>query len=163
MADLRDLQVELDINQNDFAKLGPRQKGVVTTDAYPDRKYEGAIEEISPEANRQKATVQVKVQVLNPDDYLRPEMNASVAFLTEEKSGGQVSSARPVIFVPVSSVKDGAVFLVLNGRAVRRPVKSGGTTPQGLRIEDGLIGGEDLIVDPSAELKDGDRVKSRQG
>jgi len=163
MADLRDLQVELDINQNDFAKLGPRQKGVVTTDAYPDRKYEGAIEEISPEANRQKATVQVKVQVLNPDDYLRPEMNASVAFLTEEKSGGQVSSARPVIFVPVSSVKDGAVFLVLNGRAVRRSVKSGGTTPQGLRIEDGLIGGEDLIVDPSAELKDGDRVKSRQG
>ena len=163
MADLRDLQVELDINQNDFAKLGPRQKGIVATDAYPDRKYEGIIEEISPEANRQKATVQVKVQILNPDDYLRPEMNSSVAFTAEEQAGGQVSSARPVIFVPVSSVKDGAVFLVLNGRAVRRPVKSGGTTPQGLRIEDGLIGGEDLIVDPSAELKDGDRVRLRQG
>ncbi len=80
LADLNDLQVELDINQNDFAKLGPKQKGVVTTDAYPDRKYQGIIYEISPEANRQKATVQVKVKVLNPDDYLRPEMNASVAF-----------------------------------------------------------------------------------
>ena len=48
LADLNDLQVELDISQNDFAKLGPTQKGIVTTDAYPDRKYEGAINEISP-------------------------------------------------------------------------------------------------------------------
>ena len=45
------------------------------------------IREISPEANRQKATVQVKVKVLNPDDYLRPEMNASVAFYSTEKAG----------------------------------------------------------------------------
>src|SRR5574341_983556 len=49
----------MDINQNDFAKLRPRQRGAVTIDAYPDRQYEGVIEEISPEANRQKATVQV--------------------------------------------------------------------------------------------------------
>ena len=48
MADLNDLQVELDINQNDFAKLGSRQPGSITTDAYPDRKYKGAIEEIAP-------------------------------------------------------------------------------------------------------------------
>ena len=85
LADLNDLQVELDISQNDFAKLGPTQKGIVTTDAYPDRKYQGVINEISPEANRQKATVQVKVKVTNPDDYLRPEMNASVAFIDETK------------------------------------------------------------------------------
>src|SRR5262249_8938738 len=63
LANLNDLQVELDISQNDFAKLGSRQRGVVTTDAFPDRKYEGFIEEISPEANRQKATVQVKVRI----------------------------------------------------------------------------------------------------
>src|SRR5258707_737600 len=80
LADLNDLQVELDINQNDFAKLGPKQKGTITTDAYPDKKYDGAIYEVSPEANRQKATVQVKVKVLNPDDYLRPALNVSVAF-----------------------------------------------------------------------------------
>ncbi len=54
IADLNDLKVELDISQNDFAKLGPRQKGIVTTDAFPDRRYEGAIDEVSPEANRQK-------------------------------------------------------------------------------------------------------------
>lgn len=164
MADLNDLQVELDINQNDFAKLGPRQRGIVTTDAYPDRRYEGEIREISPEANRQKATVQVKVQILSPDEYLRPEMNASVAFLAEEKPDAALSSAAmPVIFVPLASVKDGAVFVVLDGRAVRRAVRTGSNTPQGLRIEDGLIGGEDLIVNPPAELKDGDRVVVRQG
>ncbi|MGB0102988.1 MAG: efflux RND transporter periplasmic adaptor subunit, partial [Candidatus Sulfotelmatobacter sp.] len=84
LADLNDLQVELDIAQADFARLGPKQKGIITTDAYPDRKYNGEIAQISPEANRQKATVQVKVQVLNPDSYLRPEMNATVKFLADE-------------------------------------------------------------------------------
>ncbi|HBY64389.1 MAG TPA: efflux RND transporter periplasmic adaptor subunit, partial [Solibacterales bacterium] len=86
LADLKDLEAELDISQNDFAKLKWRQKAVVTTDAYPDKKYEGIIDEISPEANRQKATVQVKVKVLNPDEFLRPEMNASVAFISDAPS-----------------------------------------------------------------------------
>jgi HlyD family secretion protein len=160
MANLNDLQVELDINQNDFARLGPRQKAAVAADAYPDRKYEGVIEEISPEANRQKATVQVKVRVLNPDEYLRPEMNASAAFLSEEKAAPAAAS-RPSIVVPLSSVTDGAVFVVLDGRAVRRPVRSGGATAKGLRIDDGLIGGEDLIANPPAGMKDGDRVRVR--
>ena len=70
MANLQDLQVELDISQNDFPKLGPQQKGIITTDAYPDRKYQGFVEQVSPEADRAKATVQVKVKVLQPDDYL---------------------------------------------------------------------------------------------
>lgn len=163
LADLRDLRAELDISQNDFAKLGPAQRGVVTTDAYPDRKYEGVIDEISPEANRQKATVQVKVKILNPDDYLRPEMNASVAFLAGRKPGSEMSRTEaPVVFIPASSLRSDAVFVVLNGRAVRRPVKASGTTAQGIRIESGLIGGEDLIVNPPAGLKDGDKVKQRQ-
>ena len=68
LADLNDLEVELDISQNDFAKLHAGQHGVVTTDAFPDRKYDGFIKEISPEANRQKATVQIKVKVVKPDE-----------------------------------------------------------------------------------------------
>ena len=67
IADLHDLEVELDINQNDFAKLDSKQPGIITTDAYPDRKYPGGIHEIAPEANRQKATVQVKVKIVKPD------------------------------------------------------------------------------------------------
>jgi multidrug resistance efflux pump len=80
LANLNDLEVELDISQNDFARLDRHQPGIVTVDAYPDRPYRGEITEISPEANRQKATVQVKVRILSPDAFLRPEMNATVRF-----------------------------------------------------------------------------------
>jgi HlyD family secretion protein len=162
LADLNDLQVELDISQNDFAKLRPRQKGSVTTDAFPDRKYDGMIYEMSPEANRQKATVQVKVKIMNPDEYLRPEMNASVAFLSDEKVASVGASPRPVIAVPPSAVRNGAVFVMFDGKAVRRAVKTGSTNSKGVRIDDGLIGGEDLIVNPPAELKEGDRVRPKK-
>jgi HlyD family secretion protein len=162
LADLNDLEVELDISQNDFAKLGSRQKGIIATDAFPDLKYDGIIYEISPEANRQKATVQVKVKVLNPDDHLRPEMNASVAFISDEKQPVAGTAARPVVVIPQSAVRDSAVFVMFDGKAVRRPVKTGSTNSKGVRIEDGLIGGEDLIVSPPPELKNGDRVRPKQ-
>ncbi|MDZ7637769.1 MAG: efflux RND transporter periplasmic adaptor subunit [Bryobacterales bacterium] len=159
MADLDDLQVELDISQNDFARLKPKQKGIVTTDAFPDRRYEGVIEEISPEANRQKATVQVKVQIAKPDAYLRPDSNASVAFLSEAPATAAAGvPGKPLIYVPAAAVRNGKVFLVLNGRAVERAVTVGTSNSQGLRIQDGLIGGEELIVNPGDQLKDGDRV-----
>jgi HlyD family secretion protein len=160
LADLNDLQVELDINQNDFAKLGPKQKGIVTTDAYPDRKYDGYIYEVSPEANRQKATVQVKVKVLNPDGYLRPEMNSSVAFVSDQRPGAP--QGRPSVYVPPSAVRDGAVFVLAGGRAVRRTVRTAGSNSQGVRVEEGLIGGEDVIVNPPADLKQGARVRSKE-
>ena len=162
LADLNDLEVELDISQNDFAKLHSAQHGVVTTDAFPDRKYDGFIKEISPEANRQKATVQIKVKITKPDEYLRPEMNASVAFISDEKPASLSTSVeKPVVLVPASAVKDGAVFVMLDGHAVRRTVKTGATSPAGVRVEQGLIGGEDLILNPPAGLKDGDRVKQK--
>ncbi len=166
IADLNDLKVEIDVNQNDFAKLGPRQKGIVTTDAFPDRKYDGVIDEVSPEANRQKATVQVKVKILHADQYLRPEMNASVAFISDAKPAQKGEVAKPSIVVPSSAVRSGSVFVIANGRAVKRQVKTGHTSTlaggaQGVHIEDGLNGGEDLIVSPPADLKDGDRVKQK--
>jgi HlyD family secretion protein len=161
IADLNDLKVEIDVNQNDFAKLGPRQKGIVTTDAFPDRKYDGVIDEVSPEANRQKATVQVKVKILHADQYLRPEMNASVAFISDVKPAQKGQVAKPSIVVPASAVRSGSVFVIANGRAVKRSVKTGATNTQGVHIEDGLIGGEDLILTPPADLKDGDRVKQK--
>lgn len=162
LADLRDLQVELDISQTDFAKLSPRQKGIVTTDAFPDRKYQGFIEEVSPEANRQKATVQVKVKILDPDSYLRPEMNASVAFLSAAPAVTSNAPRKPSIVIPSSAVRDGAVFVVVDGRAVRRSVKVGPALAEGVKIEDGLIGGEDLVTNPPAGLKDGARVRQKK-
>jgi HlyD family secretion protein len=162
IADLNDLEVELDISQNDFAKLHSGQRGTVTTDAFPDLKYAGYIKEISPEANRQKATVQIKVKVEKPDDHLRPEMNASVAFLADRKPVGAGNApAKPVVMVPAAAVREGAVFVVLDGKAVRRAVKTGAAGNQSVRIEEGLIGGEDVIIGPPPGLKDGDKVRMK--
>jgi HlyD family secretion protein len=166
LADLNDLQAELDISQNDFAKLGSRQPAFITTDAYPDRRYQGEINEVSPEANRSKATVQVKVKVLKPDEFLRPEMNASVAFYAPEKPGAkeanQTAAAKPLIVIPASAVREGAVFIIVDGKAVRRQVQVSGTSQQGATISNGLIGGEDLIVNPPADLKDGQKARAKQ-
>jgi len=160
LADLKDIQVELDIAQDDFAKLGPNQKGIVSVDAYPDRKYDGEIAQISPEANRQKATVQIKVQILNPDEYLRPEMNATVKFLANEN---KTASSQPSgILVPTTAVhdRDGkkVVFLAFNGKALLRPVQIISQRSGGIMVQ-GLLGGENVITSGPANLKDGDKIK----
>lgn len=163
MADLNDLQVELDITQNDFPKLGPAQKGVITTDAYPDRKYQGVIEQVSPEADRAKATVQVKVRVLKPDDFLRPDMNATVQFYNdapaEAAAAGQV---KRVVVIPAAAVQGDHVFVMVKGKAIKRSVTTGGSSGKGVIVESGLNGGEDLIVSPPADMKDGQRVEVKQ-
>jgi len=160
LADLKDIQVELDIAQDDFSKLGPNQKGVVSVDAYPDRKYDGVIAQISPEANRQKATVQVKVQILNPDEYLRPEMNATVKFLAGEKKN---TSPEPSgVFVPTTAVRDHdgkkVVFIAFNGKALMREVQITSQRSGGLMVK-GLVGGENVITAGPQNLKDGDKIK----
>lgn len=81
VADLADLQVEIDINETDLAKISLGQKCRVSPEAYRDKIYEGVVVEIAPEASRQKGTLQIKVQILNPDRYLTPELSAEVQFL----------------------------------------------------------------------------------
>src|SRR3984893_14725279 len=160
LADLNDLQVELDIAQDDFARLGPRQKGVVTVDAYPDLRWDGIIAEISPQANRAKATVQVKVQILNPDAHLRPDMNATVKFLADENK--HTSTQPQGVFVPTPAIhdRDGKkfVFLAFDGKAVSREVKIQAQRSGGALVQ-GLNGGEDVITSAPQELKDGEKIK----
>jgi HlyD family secretion protein len=160
LADLNDIQVELDIAQDDFAKLGPRQKGIVTVDAYPDRKYDGEIHEISPEANRQKATVQVKVQILNPDEYLRPEMNATVKFLADNTKAANPQASG--VLVPTAAIHDRngkkVVFLAFNGKALEREVQVISQRSSGFNVK-GLNGGENIITGAPPNLKDGDKIK----
>jgi HlyD family secretion protein len=154
LADLNDLQVELDISQDDFAKLYMGQKAIVTTDAFPDRKYDGVIAEMSPEANRQKATVQVKVQVLKPDDFLRPEMNARSAFQAREQATRKEGTpASPKIVIPTAAVRDAggrkSIFIVFQGKAAERTIKTGNSTSRGIEVAEGLIGGEEIVSPPS--------------
>lgn len=156
LADLDDLQVELDISQNDFARLVPKQRGIITTDAYPDRKYDGVIAEISPEANRQKATVQVKVKVSNPDELLRPDMNANVQFLSDSKPG------LGGVVVPIAALRDrdGKKFVyVVNGsQASEREVKVLEPRSAGYLVE-GVPAGATVVVNPPSQLKSGGKVK----
>src|SRR6476619_3579554 len=76
VADPRDLQVEIDLNESDLSKVWLDQHCRVTPEAYPDHVYNGYVAEIAPEANRQKGTLQIKVQVKDPDRYLVPELSA---------------------------------------------------------------------------------------
>ncbi|MEI7732597.1 MAG: efflux RND transporter periplasmic adaptor subunit [Verrucomicrobiota bacterium] len=81
VADPSDLQVEIDLNETDVAKIHLNQRCRVSPEAYPDHAYEGYVAEISPEASRQKGTLQLKVQIKNPDRFLTPELSAKVDFL----------------------------------------------------------------------------------
>ncbi|MGC2193585.1 MAG: efflux RND transporter periplasmic adaptor subunit [Terriglobales bacterium] len=160
LADLGDLQVELDIAQNDFARLTPRQRGIVTVDAFPDLKYEGVIAEMSPEANRQKATVQVKVQVLKPDEHLRPDMNATVKFLADDDKNGSQQPSGAV--VPASAVRDHdgkkVVFIVSDNKAVMKQVRILSQRSNGYLV-DGPINGENVITSGPQNLKDGQSIR----
>jgi HlyD family secretion protein len=85
VADPKDLQVEIDLNEADVAKVYFGQKCKISPEAYPDRVYDGYLAEKAPEANRQKGTLQVKVQIVDPDEYLTPELSAKVDFLAKQK------------------------------------------------------------------------------
>ncbi|HET7840880.1 MAG TPA: efflux RND transporter periplasmic adaptor subunit [Terriglobales bacterium] len=159
LADLNDIQADLDIAQDDFAKLTPRQKAIVTVDAFPDLKWNGEIAEVSPEANRQKATIEVKVQILNPDSHLRPEMNTTVRFIADQNQGTTQAAGA---FVPTAALRDADgkkyVLLAFDGKAVRRDVKILSQRSGGALVS-GLNGGESVITTAPENLKDGDKIK----
>jgi HlyD family secretion protein len=83
------LQVEIDLSESDVAKAFLGQECRVSPEAYPDRKYGGHVAEMAPEANRQKGTLQIKVQIHDPDRYLTPELSAKVDFLRGSAKEGK--------------------------------------------------------------------------
>jgi HlyD family secretion protein len=162
LADLHDLRVELDISQNDFNKIAPQQRCYVTTDAYPDRKYPGIVDQISPEANRAKATVLVKVKILNPDDLLRPDMNATVGFYRAGATTEPTAAPSPhAVSIPNSAVHDGNVFVVVDGKAVQRAVELGPRSGDAVQITSGLSVGDAVIVNPPTTVHSGLAVRAQ--
>ncbi len=160
LADLTDLQVELDIAQNDFSRLKPRQKGIVTVDAFQNLKWDGEIAEMSPEANRQKATVQVKVRIKSPDEHLRPDMNATVKFLADDTSSGSKEPSGAVVPATAVHDRDGrkVVFIVSANKAVMKQVRILSQRSDGYLV-DGPINGENVITNAPANLKDGQSIR----
>lgn len=162
LADLTDLQIELDISQSDFSRLKMSQKAEIIPDAFPSLRYSGFIAEIAPEANRAKSTVQIKVKVDNPNEQLRPEMNARVNFLSVKATGDQTQQAARVL-VPKAAVvrKDGGafVFVVKGNRVEQRTVRTGDEVGDAFLVLDGLSGNESVASAGVDKLHDGDRVK----
>jgi RND family efflux transporter MFP subunit len=87
LADPNDLQVEVDISEGDLPKVSINQRCRVSPEAYPEKIYAGHVAEIAPEANRQKGTLQIKVQIEKPDRFLTPELSAKVEFLKNGTGG----------------------------------------------------------------------------
>jgi HlyD family secretion protein len=162
LADLTDLQVELDISQIDFARLRMDQKAEIIPEAFPSLRYTGYIAEIAPEANRAKSTIQVKVKVENPDQQLRPEMNARVNFL-ENSSGASQNNSAGRILVPKQAVvrKDNSafVFVIKGDKVEQRAIRPGIEIGDDYQVLEGLSGNESVALSGADKLRDGDRVK----
>lgn len=162
MADLQDLQVETDLNESYLAKVHLGQPCEIRLDSEPNKLYHGEVDEISPQADRQKATVQSKVRILDPGDSIKIEVNARVTFLAPKEADANGQSVQTRFWVPRGAVvqKDGKtlVYLVSEGSAVARAISAGGEGDKGIEVTDGLTGTETVIVDPPETLKDGARV-----
>jgi HlyD family secretion protein len=83
LADPADLQVEIDVNETDLPKVFAGQRCRITPEAFSEHHYTGTVAEMAPEASRQKGTLQIKVQIENPDRFLTPELSAKVEFLKQ--------------------------------------------------------------------------------
>ncbi len=161
LVDFSTLYVGADVNEANLARLAPKQPAEIVLDAYPDHAYHGHLLQIIPTADRAKGTVKVKVAFEDPDERILPEMSAKVNF-TERPTTGAVHKSH--VLVPESAVvqADGApgVFLIAEGRAILRRVRTA-PAPQGqVEILEGLQGGETLVADAGrAGVKSGERVK----
>ncbi len=154
IADLKDLEVELDINESDIPRVHVGQECLVSPESYPDKKYRASVREIAPEANRQKATIQVKVAVAAPDQYLRPETSAKVNFLASATDPGDEQGSR--ILVPKPAILAGpALYLIREGKAVRTAVTLGAERGGRVEVLSGLAGGEQVVIGGLEGLSDG--------
>ena len=165
MADLATLEVEVDVNEAYIARIQNGQQARITLDAYPDTSFRGAVRQVVPTADRQRATVQVKVTIADRDPRILTEMGAKVEFLEARRAAppGAQAVERPRILVPADAVRseDGrsVVWIVRDGRLQRRDVDAGPVSGNFREIRSGLSGGEQLLVGGVETPRDGQRVK----
>ena len=166
LADLATLEVEADVAEANVAKVAGGQPAEVTVEAIPDRRYKAVLRQVIPTADRTKATVMVKVTILDKDKDLKPEMSAKVTFLEpEKKEQKQAAVPAPVVLVPRAAVvtRDGkpTVFLVREGKAQARAVVLGTERQGQVIVKEGLAGGETVVAKPGDALVDGAPVRVR--
>jgi RND family efflux transporter MFP subunit len=163
MADLGTLEVEVDVNEAYIARIENGQGARITLDAYSDTSFRGQVRQVVPTADRQRATVQVKVSITDRDPRILPEMGARVDFLEPDTVRIQVDApARPRIRVPAAAVRDiggrSVVWLVREGKLESRDVQAGPVSAGFREIRSGLSGGEILLTGGVESPKPGMRV-----
>ena len=161
MADLTTLEVEVDVNEAYIAQIHNGQSARITLDAYPDTSFRGVVRQVVPTADREKATVQVKVSILDRDPRILPEMGAKVLF--ENQAHADLHAAPRRVLVPAAAVVQDAggarVWVIEKGRAASRHVEVGATRGEQIEIRSGLEGGESVVLQPPAKLGNGARVR----
>lgn len=168
IADMNAVRVEVDVSELDINRIHKGMSCTVAPDAYKDRRYVGHVLWLDPGANYSKATVQVKVRVDNPDEYLRYEGSAQVIFLSERTASRPVATTQGAssIWIPTAaclrdpSGKTAKVYVVTDGRLKETPVTLGKQSGDQIEIIAGLAEGQMIAAEGVDKLKDGQRIRS---
>jgi RND family efflux transporter MFP subunit len=166
MVDFASLEVQVEMPERSIAAVADGAKARIFLDAFPGEGYDGAVTRIWPTANRSKATIEVRVRFVAPDERLRPEMGARVVFVGDGAPGVAKGELPKGVFVPASAVVriDGKSGLFRLDRDVARFVEATFGEVQGGRAlaTAGVAAGERVIAAPSPGLADGDRVRVKE-
>ena len=160
IANLNDLRVNVDVPQASLRRLALRQKVNITVDAFPDRVFDGRVVEIAPEANSQQVTVGVRVQIVRPDQRLRPQLNAMVTFAEATEKEHTASEA---VVVPDAALFDrnGSkwVAIATDGTVHLQRVQVLRRNSEGVFITGVRVGALVVVGDPQ-NLLEGGRVRA---
>lgn len=166
IADLDHLEVDCDVKEDFISRVVEQQLTEVSVDAVPDRRYKGRVRKIIPMGDRARATVKVRVEILDADARLFPEMSSTVYFLPGE-SARSTKDDQQRIFFPADAVvweeeKSYVWILGRDDRLTRSEVQIGETKDGRAEALGGLSGGEKVVLDPSRDLKDRQLVRAAQ-
>lgn len=164
IVDMSSLEIEIDVNEAYINRVKAGQKIIATLDAYPDWSIPCHVIAIIPTADRQRATVEVRVGFDELDPRILPDMGAKVAFQDETaQSQGLTASDRSGVVVPLDALieKDGKqyVLLVVNGQVEHRAIATAGERGKEILVTSGLSGGDKVIVKAPVGLESGTPVK----
>lgn len=163
LVDMTSLEIEVDVSESYINRVEPGQPVEATLDAYSDWKIPARVVAIIPTADRQKATVKVRVGFDKLDPRILPEMGVKVAFHAAQVEATPGKAPAPTIVIPKSALhEDGGkniVWIIESGRVERRAVSVSLTQGDNSTIAAGLSNGERVVVSATAPLKEGTRVK----
>ena len=166
MANLASVEAEADVNEAYVSRVHEGMRAEVTLDALPDERFPAHVRQIVPTADRQKATVLVKVSFDKLDSRVLPEMGLKVTFLADAASAAAASGGAPVaaaVAIPKAAVRDAegraVVYVVEDGRARMRGVSPRPLGQDRVIVSGGLAPGEMVIVQAPAGLSDKSRVR----